>query len=191
ALDPPGSLASPQRALVLVLQYRVTGLTSLANNLPTLLQGTAQQSKAAGIADSMARFLASDVFYKDSFLGPAGEALKKDDITGIKVPPPQEFLPNPALASPEGAKTLLPALQRTSQSGSASGTGSGGNLLGTSLESTVAIPSDTRLTADGNARIRATADLMWQVTVKNGGDFDVKDVIVRASFSYPAAPDKI
>jgi hypothetical protein len=122
ALDPPGSLSAPQRSLVAgVLEYRVTGLTTLANGLPTLLQGKDTQTKAAGIAAAMKRFLASDVIYEDSFIGPATEALKKDDITGIKIPPPQPFLPNPALASPDGAKSLLPALQRTGQTGGGTG----------------------------------------------------------------------
>lgn len=192
-LDPPGALSSPQRSLVAgVLEYRVTGLTTLADNLPTLLQGTDQQTKSSGIAQAMKRFLASDVVYEDSFVGPATEALKKDDITGIKVPPLQAFLPNAALASPEGAKTLISDLQRrTTQTSGGSGTTSTGNLRGMSLESTVAAPSDTRLTPGETASVQSTELLMWQVTVKNGGDFDESNVIVRASFSYPATPNDI
>ena len=192
-LDPPGSLATPQRSLVNgVLAYRVTGLTTLAENLPTLLQGSDAQTKASGISQSMKRFLASDVIYEDSFVGPATEALKKDDITGVKVPPLQPFLPNPALASPEGAKTLLPALQRVSGSSGSSGSSSTtGNLRGLSLESTVASPSDTRLTPGQTASVQSTELLKWQVTVKNGGDFDESNVVVRASFSYPATPNDV
>ncbi len=191
-LDPPGSLSTPQRSLVNgVLAYRVTGLQTLAENLPTLLQGSDPQTKASGIAQSMKRFLASDVIYEDSFVGPAQEALKKDDISGVKVPPLQPFLPNPALASPEGAKTLLPALQRVAGSSGSGTSTTTGNLRGLSLESTVAAPSDTRLTPGETASVQSTELLKWQVTVKNGGDFDESNVIVRASFSYPATPNDV
>jgi len=187
-LDPPGALKGAQASLVTALEYRVTGLTTLASGLPTLLQGTDQQTKAAGIAKPLQRMLASDVIYEDSFKGPAMKALQKDDITGVEVPPLQAFLPNAALASAEGAKALIPDLsRRTTQSGA----DASGNLRGTSLESTIAKPSDTRLTVGQTAQVQATEDLKWSVTVKNGGDFDESNVIVKASFSYPATPNDI
>lgn len=188
-LDPPGAMKDAQASLVTALEYRVTGLTTLAAGLPTLLQGTNQQSKAAGIAKPMQRLLASDVIYDDSFKGPAMEALDKDNFHGVEVPPLQPFLPNPALASAEGAKALIADLsRRTTQTG---GADASGNLRGTSLESTIAKPSDTRLTVGTTAQVQATEDLKWSVTVKNGGDFDESNVIVKASFSYPATPNDI
>ncbi len=190
ALDPPGSLSSAQRSLVAgVLEYRVSGLSSLANDLPTLLQSKDQQTKASGLADKMKRFLASDVIYQDSFVGPATEALKKDDITGIKVPPLQAFLPNAALASPDGAKTLISDLERRTAQSGGSGSTPSGSLRGTSLESTVAVPSETRLRPGQTASVQLTELLKWQVTVKNGGDFDETNVLVRASFFYPSSPN--
>ena len=188
-LDPPGALKDAQASLVTALEYRVTGLQTLSENLPTLLQGTDLQTKAAGIAKPMQRFLASDVIYDDSFKGPAMAALEKDDITGVEVPPLQAFLPNAALASAEGAKALVPDLQR--RTSSAGGSDSAGNLRGTSLESTIAKPSDTRLTVGQTAQVQATEDLKWSVTVKNGGDFDESNVVVKASFSYPATPNDV
>ena len=189
-LDPPGALSAPQRSLVTALEYRVTGLATLAANLPTLLAGSDQQTKAAGIAKPMQRFLASDVIYDDSFKGPAKEALEKDDITGIEVPPLQAFLPNASLASPDGAKNLIADLSRRTATGDGTGATTG-NLRGTSLESTIALPSETRLTPGSTATVQSTELLKWSVTVKNGGDFDESKVIVRASFSYPATPNDI
>ena len=192
-LDPPGALSSPQRSLVAALEYRVTGLSTLAANLPTLLQSNDLQTKAAGIARPMQRFLASDVIYEDSFKGPATQALEKDDITGIEVPALQAFLPNASFASPDGAKSLIPDLsRRTATTGGGDGTGtSSGNLRGTSLESTVAMPSETRLTPGEVATVQLTELLKWSVTVKNGGDFDETKVLVQASFSYPATPNDV
>lgn len=189
-LDPPGALSSPQRSLVTALEYRVTGLSTLAANLPTLLQGSDQQTKAAGIAKPMQRFLASDVIYEDSFKGPATQALDKDDITGIEVPALQAFLLNTSLASPDGAGSLINDLSRRTAAGD-DAAASSGNLRGTSLESTIAQPSETRLTPGSTATVQSTELLKWSVTVKNGGDFDETKVIVRASFSYPATPNDV
>ncbi|HMN98381.1 MAG TPA: hypothetical protein PKD59_03110 [Miltoncostaeaceae bacterium] len=191
-LDPPGALNAPQRSLITALEYRVAGLNSLGDNLPALLQRDDAQTKAAGIAKPMQRFLASDVIYEDSFKGPAIKSLEDDDITGIEVPALQPFLPNASYASPDGAKALLPDLQRrTAASGGGGDSGSTGNLRGTSLESTVALPSETRLVPGQVATVQTSELLKWSVTVKNGGDFDEKDVVVRASFSYSATPNDV
>jgi len=191
-LDPPGALNAPQRSLITALEYRVAGLQRLGDNLPTLLQSNDAQTKATGIAKPMQRFLASDVIYDDSFKGPAIQALRDDDITGIEVPALQPFLPNASFASPDGAKALLPDLQRrTASSGGGDDGGSTGNLRGTSLESTVALPSETRLVPGQVATVQTSELLKWSVTVKNGGDFDETNVVVRASFFYPATPNDV
>ena len=191
-LDPPGALSTPQRALVRSLEYRVNGMTSLAENLPTLLQAKDQDTKALGIAEVMKRLLASDVIYTDEFVGPAKEALEKDDITGVEVPTGQPFLPNPALVNSEGAETLIPALQR---SGPAQGGGDdqsgAGNLRGTSIVSTEALPSETRLTPGTPQAVQASDQLKWRVTVENGGDFNETGIVVTASFFYPSDPQQV
>jgi hypothetical protein len=192
-LDPPGALNAAQRSLITALQYRVAGLNSLGDNLPALLQRDDAQTKAAGIAKPMQRFLASDVIYEDSFKGPAIKALEDDDITGIEVPALQAFLPNASYASPDGARSLLPDLQRRTAAAQGGGDdgASTGNLRGTSLESTIAMPSETRLVPGEVATVQSTELLKWSVTVKNGGDFDEQDVVVRASFFYPATPNDV
>jgi hypothetical protein len=191
-LNPPGSLAAPHRNLILALEYRVTGLGTLAQNLPTLLQSSDAQTKASGIAGIMKLFQASDVIYGTSFAEPAKLALEDDDITGIEVPQLQAFLPNAALTTIEGARGLLPDLQRRTQSaGGADGGEASGNLRGTSLYSTVALPSETRLTPGTTETVQQTEMLEWQVTVMNSGDFDETNVVVRATFSYPSAPDDL
>jgi hypothetical protein len=191
-LDPPGALNAPQRSLITALEYRVAGLSSLGDNLPALLQRDDPQTKAAGIAKPMQRFLASDVIYEDSFKGPAIQALEDDDITGIEVPALQPFLPNASYASPDGAKALIPDLQRrTAASGGGDDGGNTGNLRGTSLEATVALPSETRLAPGEVTTVQTSELLKWSVTVKNGGDFDEKELVVRASFSYPGSPNDV
>lgn len=192
ALDPPGELATPQRALVRSLEYRVNGLSSLAQNLPTLLQARDDDTKALGIAEVMKRFLASDVIYSDEFVGPAKEALEKDDIAGVEVPAGQPFLPNPALATQDGATTLLPGLQRRTPAaqGDDPDAGGGGNLRGTSIVSTEALPSETRLTPGTAQAVQASDQLKWRVTIENGGDFNETGIVVTATFFYPSDPQE-
>ncbi len=190
-LDPPGALSTPQRALVRTLEYRVNGMTSLADELPTLLQSEDEDTRARGIADSMKRFLASDVIYTDEFAGPAERALESDDIDGIQIPPAQPFLPNPALATPEGAATLVPALQRRGAAAGGGDAAGAGNLRGTSIVSTEALPSETRLTPGAAQAVQATEELKWRVTVENGGDFNETGIVVTASFFYPSDPNEV
>jgi hypothetical protein len=188
-LDPPGALGDAQRSFVTALEYRVTGLSTLAANLPTILQRNDVDFQANSIAGSMQRFLASDVIYQDSFAGPAALALEKDDFTGTPVPKAQPFLPNPALATNEGARTLLPNLKRrTAQS--ASGGNASSTLRGTSLVSTEALPSETRLTPGSPTSVQGGGDLKWRVTVENGGDFDESNIVVTATLSYPDTPNE-
>ena len=53
------------------------------------------------------------------------------------------------------------------------------------------MPSETRLVPGQVATVQSTELLKWSVTVKNGGDFDEQDIVVRASFSYPATPNDV
>ena len=146
-LDPPGALSTPQRgagADAGVPRERHDARSP--QNLPTLLQAKDEDTKALGIAEAMKRFLASDVIYSDEFVGPAQEALEKDDITGIEVPD------RPALPAQPGAGHLggrrdphpgAPAAHGPAQGGDDA---AAGNLRGTSIVSTEALPSETRLT---------------------------------------------
>lgn len=190
-LSPPGALSESQASLVTLLQYRVAGLTGLAEGLPTLLAAEDDDFKAGGIAEQMQRFLASDVIYVDSFAAPARAAMEGDDITGVEVPRLLPFLANDALATTDGAKSLLPGLQRTAAAGGGGGNDEEpgeGNLRGNSLVQTEALPSQTRLSPTQATTIEASENLEWRVTVRNSGDFVENDVIVRATFSYPDAP---
>lgn len=191
-LSPPGALSQADSSLIRALQYRVNGLTNLANNLPALLQAEDDDFKANGIADAMRRFLASDVIYEDSFAAPARDAMKRDDITGVEVPKLQPFLTNPALVVPAGAKNLLPGLQRTTPAtGDDADQGdTSGNLRGTGLVKTEALPSQTRLTPGSVTTVEASENLKWRVSVENGGDFTETNVVVKATFAYPDTPNE-
>ena len=143
-------------------------------NLPTLLQGSDPQTKAAGIAKPMQRFLASDVIYDDSFKGPAMQALREGRHHRRRgAAAPGRSCRTPALASAEGAKTLHPGPV------AAHGSSSGGtddehgqparHLAGVDRRHALGHPPHGRART---ATVQATELLKWSVTVKNGGDFD-------------------
>jgi hypothetical protein len=194
-LDPPGKLKSANQSLVQSLAFRANAMNALADGLPDLLANQNQNFVAASLAEPMQRLLTSDVIYQDSFIAPATQALEKDNIVGVELPGGEDvlFLPgtNANLASPQGARTLVPKLQRrgASTSGNQSGGSSAGNLRGTSLEAVEAIPQGAALSTSQETTVQASDSLKWKVTVLNGGDFDESNVLVTARISYPGNPD--
>ena len=192
ALAPPDSLSAPNQSLVTALQYRVTGLKALAESLPSVVDSKNRAYSSATLASAMQRFLASDVIYQDSFVGPAKRALADADVVGVQVPDRQFFLSGIRAdqASPTGASQLIPGLQRTG--GSATGTGTdgtvtAGSLHGTGITSVQALPQGVELTADTQTEIQASDQLQWQVTVENSGDATESNVVVRVTFSGTAS----
>lgn len=189
ALSAPDSLSAPNQSLITALQYRVTGLKALADALPSVVESQNRAYASATLASAMQRFLASDVIYQDSFVGPSKRALADADITGVQVPDRQFFLSGVRAdqASPTGAGQLIPALQRTGTA-DATGTSTTGGLHGTGIASVQALPEGVDLQAGTSTEIQASDKLEWQVTVENAGDFAESNVIVRATFASDASP---
>lgn len=187
-LDPPDTLDAADRSLETVLDYRVTGLRSLAEAIPQAAESNDASFAGTALAQPMQRFLASDVIYDDSFVGPATEALQDDDISGIEVPDPDPFLANAALASTQGARNLVPRIKGQSGGGTTADDSSG--LRGTQLLSTEALPAGTTLASGQNSTIQASEQLKWRVSVENSGDVDLTNVVVKSSFSYPSNPSE-
>ncbi|MSO43696.1 MAG: hypothetical protein EXQ74_00035 [Thermoleophilia bacterium] len=190
ALTAPDALAAPNQSLVTALQYRVTGLRALADSLPSVVDSKNRAYSSATLASAMQRFLASDVIYQDSFVGPAKRVLADADVTGVQVPDRQFFLAGVRAdqASPTGASQLVPALQRTNGSGTDGTDGTTAKLHGMSLLSLQVLPEGVELVAGQDTEIQASDRLEWQVTVKNAGDFPETRVVVRVTFASDASP---
>ncbi len=190
-LAPPDSLSAPNQSLVTALQYRVTGLKALADSLPSVVDSKNRAYASATVASAMQRFLASDVIYQDSFVGPAKRALADADVTGVQVPDRQFFLGGIRAdqASPTGAGQLIPGLQRTGGS-ALSGTdttATSGALHGTGITSVQALPQGIDLTAGSTTEVQASDQLQWQVTIQNSGDATESNVVVRVTFAGSAS----
>jgi hypothetical protein len=183
-LNPPDKLGDAQQSLVLALEYRVAALRELAEILPNLIASEDEQTASTEIAQRMQLLLASDVIYSNSFVGPARQAQEDDNIKGIEVPEGEPFLPNPQLASPTGAETLLAGLQR---SGGDTGTGEpvgDGSLKGHSIVSVATSGGATLTEGQANTVPFDQLGTSWVITVENGGDFLEEDVLITATLSY-------
>jgi len=189
ALSAPGSLTAPNQSLVTALQYRVTGLKALADSLPSVIDSQNRAFSSATLASAMQRFLASDVIYQDSFVGPSKRVLADEGITGVQVPDRQFFLSGVRAdqASPTGAGQLIPALQRTGTADDPTSTT--GALRGTGIASVQALPQGVELQAGTDTEIQASDKLEWQVTVENAGESVETNVVVRATFASDASPN--
>lgn len=187
-LSPPDTLSAPNQSLITALQYRVTGLRALADSLPSVVDSKNRAYSSATLASAIQRFLASDIIYQDSFVGPAKRVLADADVTGVQVPDRDLFLSGVRAdqASPTGAAQLIPALQRTG--GSAAAGGSTAGVHGTGIASVQALPEGVDLAAGSETTIQASDKLQWQVTVENAGDFQENAVIVRVTFASDANP---
>ncbi len=187
-LPSPDALSAANQSLITALKYRVTGLKALADSLPSVIDSKNRAYSSATLASAMQRFLASDVIYQDSFVGPAKRALADAGITGVQVPDRQFFLSGVRAdqASPSGAAQLIPALQRM---GTPDGTTTDGvtGLRGTGIALVEALPGGVTLQAGADTEIQASDKLEWQVTVENAGDFTETNVIVRATFASGAS----
>lgn len=187
-LDPPDALGEPHRSLITSLKYRVNGLEALAAEIPNAVKSRDDNDASARIAQAMARLLASDVIYSDSFVGPARAKLEDDDIEGVKVPE-STFLVGVAAnaAGPAGARRVLVTLRG---GGSTTRTADAGSTArrGTGIVSTKVLPSGKELVPGGTVNtIAGSGELQWEVTIENGGELRENGIKVKATLASPSA----
>ncbi|MBI2684335.1 MAG: hypothetical protein HYX33_02920 [Actinobacteria bacterium] len=184
-LSTPDRLRDAGSSLVSALAYRATNVQSTADAIQTIAGSTNLTVASAQIAERMQRFLASDVIYKDSWVGPTMKTLSAEKISGVTVPGNDVFLQQANYAAPVGARDLVSGIQRKGGGSSRPSTATGtGTVRGTSLVSVSALPSGVRLTAGAAAQtLKASDQLKWRIAVNNGGDFTESNVTVRVTFT--------
>ncbi len=187
ALDAPSGVVDANRALVLALQYRQNALGALAANLDSIVHSSSGPVAASSVANSMQRFLGSDVIVQDSYLGETAQALRNESITGVSVPNTNSvlFLPGPdqdfVLAG--NAAQLVNSMRHVGSEASGQGA-----PHGLSLVSVLAEPGAITLTPGISETIPESSNLHWAVTVQNGGSFVENNIRVSASLSYGGPP---
>jgi CARDB len=177
AITPPGPLLTEQQAVIQALQFRVSGLTGLADALGSTAS-TKNTTKAAGaLASQMQRLLASDVIWADSFKAPAEAELRRQGVSGTNdaggpLVPDSRFLQNPALATVSATTTVVERLKGASA-------GTQNCPCGTALVSVKVLPSGKDLSTSTQTDIVVTANMSFQVTVQNSGNVQVFSVPVK------------
>jgi hypothetical protein len=176
-ITPPGPLLNEQQAVIQSLQFRVSGLTGLSDALGATAS-TKNTTKAAGaLASQMQRLLASDVVWADSFKAPSEAELRRQGVTGTNdaggpLVPDSRFLQNPALATASAMTTVVERLKGASA-------GTQNCPCGTELVSVKVLPSGKELSTSTQTDIVVTANMSFQVAVRNSGNVQVFSVPVK------------
>jgi hypothetical protein len=162
-LNPTNEIEPFQPYLLQTLSYRVNGIKCLGNAMPEAYKEKRATAGGAQLVRCMDRLLASDVVYSDSFYAPASRALQDKNIDAQV--PTSVFLARadrPLLTAP-GMGSVL---QRWKPSTSVNG------LHGTKLDSVTAVSGGDAVTLrTGTVNTIKATDVVFRVTVTNGGDF--------------------
>lgn len=181
-LNPPDKLGDAHRSLVLALQYRATGIKSLAETIPNAAKSKDRNDAAARLAAPMGRVLASDYIYLDSFVGPARKALEDDNVDGVEVPESALLAGSTHAnkAGPAGARGVWTALQPGGGTSSNPDTPTGGRR-GTGIQSVKLLPEGKQLVIGSINTLNSSVDNKWQVTIENGGESVETGIVITAT----------
>ena len=179
AITPPGPLLSEHQAVIQAVQFRVSGLTGVADAIGAIPTTKSTTKSAAALASQLQRTLASDIIWSDSFKAPSETELRRQGVTGTTdsggpLVPDSKFLQNPALATVAATTTIVQRLKGSSGNG-----GTQNCPCGTELSSVKMLPSGKELSTTSQTTIIVTTSLAFQVTVKNSGNVQVFSVPVK------------
>jgi hypothetical protein len=177
-LSVPGQMSSAQQHVVLAMQMRADGISTIAKNVGQITSSGAATTQAVkNIAAGTARFYASDVTYKGYAAPEIAGALHGDNIavggdSNIQINSGQ-FLTDLGWLEPTFIATKLGTTVTTGSgsSGSAAGQNStAAGLHGDALVST-AVGSNT-LSTSGTNTVAGSPAPTFTLSVSNGGTFD-------------------
>jgi hypothetical protein len=183
SITPPGPLREEHQAVIQALQFRVSGLTGVANALGATAS-TKNTTRAASLLSSqMQRLLASDIVWEDAFKGPSQAELNRQGVTGTNdaggpLVPSSKFLENSELASTSAMTSVVGRLKGASTAGQ-------GCPCGTGLVSVKEVSSGKDLSTTTQTEIVASVNMQFQVTVENSGNSQVFSVPVKLTIEQP------
>lgn len=183
--DPPGPLHAADQAAIEALQFRVNGLSGLAEAFRRT-QGSKDSAAAGALLASQAeRLVASDVIWDDLFKTASVEVLQQENVTGVEVPD-SNFVQTPDLAS---TRSMVPIWERINGSAASGGTGTTTGLHGTNIETVKVIPGGQVLSASTENTVEASTDLAFAVTIANSGDS--QEVKIEVTLTIQQSPTPI
>ncbi len=184
AMSPPGPLRIQHQHAIEALEFRVSGLSGLADAFKqAALTPKNVTGNALLLAGQAERLVSGDVVWDDLFKDPAVDELRRQGVTGVAVPD-SNFVPNPDYASSRFWEAILERLQGAATSG-----GSTGGLHGTGIVTTKALPGNQELSESTENTVTATTDLGFAVTVEDTGDS--QEVQVKVTLTIQQSPTPI
>jgi hypothetical protein len=184
-MSPPGPLRIQHQHAIEALEFRVSGLSGLAD---AFRQASLSPKNVTGnallLAGQAERLVSGDVVWDDLFKDPAVEELRRQGVTGVAVPD-SNFVPNPDYSSSRFWEAILERLQGAATTGG----GTTGGLHGTGLVATKALPGNQDLSEDSENTVTATTDLGFAVTVEDTGDS--QEVQVKVTLTIQQSPTPI
>ncbi len=183
-LRPPGTLRAENTSMVQALQLTVYGLRGLSDAFRQTSGYKVDQAAQAGtlLADQATRLTSSDVVWADFFHSPSVAVLKQEGIGGVVVPE-SNFVTNTDVAS-SGFETQVFLRIHGASTG-----GTPGGVHGSGIVSTVALPKNQQLSTTAENTVVASADLAFQVNVKDTGDS--QEVSIQVTLTIQKSPTPI
>ena len=185
-LSPPDALKAANRTLITVMEYRRDGLKQLSTAVSGATAVADQDNVRASLLEPLKILGASDVIFKQSFLRPVEVAFAKDKIKGINAQASYMF-PDGAFndASDAGVQAIYNNLKQA-RPGTTTTTGTG--LHGLDIQSVFAVANGQRyqLSQASAVSVPASADLVIEVTVEDGGDFRETNIPVELVYTTPS-----
>jgi hypothetical protein len=184
SMSPPGPLRAQHQHAIEALEFRVSGLSGLADAFrQAALSPKNVTGNALLLAGQAERLTTGDVVWDDLFKDPSVEELRRQGVTGVAVPD-SNFVPNPDYSSSRFWEAILQRLQGAATTG-----GTTGGLHGTGLVSTKALPGGQELSQTTENTVTATTDLGFAVAVEDTGDS--QEVQVKVTLTIQQSPSPI
>jgi hypothetical protein len=183
-MSPPGPLRLQHQHAIEALEFRVSGLSGLADAFrQAALSPKNVTGNALLLAGQAERLVSGDVVWDDLFKDPSIDELRRQGVTGVAVPD-SNFVPNPDYSSSRFWQAILERLQGAATTG-----GGAGGLHGTGLVATKALPGGQELSQTTENTVTATTDLGFAVTVEDTGDS--QEVQVKVTLTIQQSPSPI
>jgi hypothetical protein len=184
AMSPPGPLRLQHQHAIEALEFRVSGLSGLADAFrQAALSPKNVTGNALLLAGQAERLVTGDVVWDDLFKDPSVQELRRQGVTGVAVPD-SNFVPNPDYSSSRFWEAILQRLQGAATSG-----GTSGGLHGTGLVATKALPGGQELSQTTENTVTATTDLGFEVAVEDTGDS--QEVQIKVTLTIQQSPSPI
>jgi hypothetical protein len=184
SMSSPGPLRAQHQHAIEALEFRVSGLSGLADAFrQAALSPKNVTGNALLLAGQAERLTTGDVVWDDLFKDPSVEELRRQGVTGVAVPD-SNFVPNPDYSSSRFWEAILQRLQGAATTG-----GTTGGLHGTGLVSTKALPGGQELSQTTENTVTATTDLGFAVAVEDTGDS--QEVQVKVTLTIQQSPSPI